>query len=748
MYKKCYTSCNKCSEGGSNNLHKCIECKPSTSGKLKEDNTYNCISSCNDNKKIYESDCIYCDDKTAVIGDYCINCKLYNQYRLEDDTVCNSLSCSDRQCVQDIPEGYYLEDNSFNYYRKCSLNCKTWQTKDICTSCPEELPILYQNKCYTTCPKDDDGNQLYELPNKKCVQSCPYYLLNDQDNFKCLPCDPDYKYKNENKCYHENELPEGHFKLQTEYLSFDMCNDRCSECSEISLSQTDQKCTKCIQGYYLADSSLPNNCVDDCGNFLIYAILFQGLTCINCKKDYSTPRYKHKDNSNKCFQSLPINSLIIDIDTNTFEYCFQNCETCSSISTDINDQRCITCNSVTYKEYNTQNCISHCQFYVQDDSSRTCINCRKELGQYKLIDENKCVNSNFGSYLVDDDTGTIGHCHPNCETCNKGPENNDLTHNCITCKDGYYLQENGSNCEKDCPNYLASKNKKCINCYPHYKFLKENFCRENIPISSYVVDSKYNILSNCFYSCKTCSEEGTITLHKCDSCLTDYYSLEDYLNNCEKDPLYYYLYINTYIYRKCYSSCSSCSKGGTSEKHNCDKCIDGTFGELDNSDNTYNCFPICKENKKYFNKECQYCPKEVAVQGYICLNCKTENKFKLEDNKKCNSLSCENSLCVESVPIGYYLKNSDYNYYMKCDSSCLTCENTSDNCLACPNNNPMYYNHKCYPKCDEPLYFYKGDCIKCPYNVAVDTISNECIDCNTGILLDITLRQCINSIPE
>ena len=336
---------------------------------------------------------------------------------------------------------------------------------------------------------------------------------------------------------------------------------------------------------------------------------------------------------------------------------------------------------------------------------RICINCRNDLGQYKYIDQNECVNSNLGSYPIDNDTGTIGHCHSNCETCQKGPENDGLIHNCETCKEGYYLQENSSNCESYCPYYLVAKNKKCINCHPQYKFPNENFCRENIPIGSYIVQNIYNILENCFFSCKTCSKKGTISYHNCDSCLTNYYPVEDYPNNCEKDPLYYYLDLQTYIYRKCYSSCASCSKEGSSEKHNCDKCIDGTFEELDNSDNTYNCLPICEGNMKYFNKKCQYCPDETAVQGYICLNCKTENKYKLEDNEHCTSLSCEDSLCVESVPINYYLKNKEYNYYMKCDPSCLTCENASDNCLTCPKNNPMYYNHKCYPKCIDNLYF-------------------------------------------
>ena len=64
------------------------------------------------------------------------------------------------------------------------------------------------------------------------------------------------------------------------------------------------------------------------------------------------------------------------------------------------------------------------------------------------------------------------------------------------------LQENSSNCESYCPYYLVAKNKKCINCHPQYKFPNENFCRENIPIGSYIVQNIYNILENCFLSNK------------------------------------------------------------------------------------------------------------------------------------------------------------------------------------------------------------------------------------------------------
>lgn len=93
-----------------------------------------------------------------------------------------------------------------------------------------------------------------------------------------------------------------------------------------------------------------------------------------------------------------------------------------------------------------------------------CVNCKTYKGQFKFIDEDVCTTSNIHSFLIDNETNTIGKCHQNCDTCEKGPDNN--VQNCKTCLDTFYLQEDLINCEKSCPNYLyADPNKKeCINC--------------------------------------------------------------------------------------------------------------------------------------------------------------------------------------------------------------------------------------------------------------------------------------------
>ena len=404
---------------------------------------------------------------------------------------------------------------------------------------------------------------------------------------------------NENQCYAENNLPEGSFKLSNPYKSFDICYNTCSECSEISTDANNQKCTKCKNGFYLTDLTAPSNCVNDCGEFLVKGTSTTGLAaCINCKTYYSPSQYKNKDDNTQCFSSLPTNSLVVDTGSNTFQYCFTNCATCNAISDDIQNQKCITCNSITYKDYTSSNCIDKCgQFYVHNNVSRTCDNCNKDYGQYKFIDKDQCTTSNSGSYPIDTNTGTIGACHSNCETCEKGPENNGSVHNCKTCKDTFFLQEDGKNCETSCPDYLVSKERKCINCKndltpggdPQYKFLNENFCRDTIPQGAYKINDTYNILSYCYTGCKTCSEVGDANDNKCETCADSYYK-EIGTNNCVKKCDDFYAQAN--------GLCINCANQG--EKHikgetTCTSNIDKTF-LVDSGTQTYDrCYDLCLE---------------------------------------------------------------------------------------------------------------------------------------------------------
>ena len=123
------------------------------------------------------------------------------------------------------------------------------------------------------------------------------------------------------------------------------------------------------------------------------------------------------------------------------------------------------------------------EFYVKDDSNTKCINCKKNSEStdttiktkvYHYIDENECiVDPGNGYYLIDSNTGTIGHCYERCLTCIKAEEyekEGDLitnvikTHNCDSCKSEYV--QYGKECLNECPEKLVNvtrcKNPRCI----------------------------------------------------------------------------------------------------------------------------------------------------------------------------------------------------------------------------------------------------------------------------------------------
>lgn len=521
-YKKCYPSCQSCLAGGDSNKHNCQTCVLGAIADPQIDNTKNCLLSCTDNKKFYNNQCIYCQSEMAVVGNTCVNCKESGENKIENGIICDINGCPENLCVASVPDNYYLVNDNFNYYKKCDTNCKTCvDDSKKCLSCFDEFPILYNSQCLNKCPIIN-GKQLYKLPDNTCIEECPNYLVKDDTLFECKSCYPEYKYINENKCTSENDLPFGYHVLDSIYNSFDICHHNCEECSDISNNDNEQKCTKCKENLFL--EPLPSsNCISSCGSTLITDIIQR--KCINCKYDNFPPQYKEKNNNEFCYSSLPTNSLITEIPTNTFEYCYDKCASCKEISSDINDQKCIQCKTNTYKIFGTDNCVDDCGDYLSLDADiNQCINCKTYKGQFKYIDEDSCTTSNAHSYLIDNDSNTIGKCHQNCDTCEKGPENN--VQNCKTCLDTYYLQEDLINCEKSCPNYLyADSNKKeCINCKEKkdvngnslYKYSSHQSC-EALPENAFIKDEKYNLFDYCDVSCKTCSEK-----YKCDTCAVGY----------------------------------------------------------------------------------------------------------------------------------------------------------------------------------------------------------------------------------
>ena len=130
----------------------------------------------------------------------CLNCKENNKYFNYDKT----------DCIDDIPDGYFLNDSNLNTIDKCHPNCKTCDKKEEgnnnnCNECISNYRFMsdsiYINNCYEIC----QVYYYYDSSNEyNCCDECPtdYKLILEKK--KCIEdCNKDdtYKYEYNGNCY-------------------------------------------------------------------------------------------------------------------------------------------------------------------------------------------------------------------------------------------------------------------------------------------------------------------------------------------------------------------------------------------------------------------------------------------------------------------------------------------------------------------------------------------------------------------
>ena len=90
------------------------------------------------------------------------------------------------ECINIIPDGFFLNDSFLNTIDQCHNDCKTCDKKeDInttnCNSCYEPY-FLYLGNCTTSCVNgyynDSNNNKICYCPNNKC-EKCSFESLNN-----------------------------------------------------------------------------------------------------------------------------------------------------------------------------------------------------------------------------------------------------------------------------------------------------------------------------------------------------------------------------------------------------------------------------------------------------------------------------------------------------------------------------------------------------------------------------------------
>ena len=332
-FKKCHESCKICSNGpiydnytleiSDSNCDICID------NYYKIVNTNNCICK-NDIPLGYYFDknsdlffncyknCMTCTGyKSSTINANCLSCDENNIFYEYSH---NCLNCVFRDkyvnyyqydCIDSIPDGYYLINNERRTIDKCYITCKHCLEKGNeldhkCTICSDAYPYYFNNgqKCLDDCSEE---NLFLDIEDKKCYKDC-----NDNINER------NYNYKD--ICISLNEKPKN-YKLENNNSFISICNPKTEY-------EFNNECYKsCPNGTKLYESIKTKNlCI--CNN--LYYLIDEEIICVNsdiCPEEYQFLKidslectncpYIYKEN---CTSFCPKETCVTQINKNLNTY--------------------------------------------------------------------------------------------------------------------------------------------------------------------------------------------------------------------------------------------------------------------------------------------------------------------------------------------------------------------------------------------------------------------------------------------
>ncbi len=727
-YKKCYETCATCSKGGNSVNNNCDTCAPGFKF-VKDSNNKNCISKTNPDDGYYYEEgediierCYYTCGKCNKGG----NSTNHNCLRCKEGYVALVQTSNYILCikVEEKPEDYYY-DNDTDSYKQCYHTCKKCEyggnaDRHLCTECKMNPDGTYAYHFTTAkegqCVVNGNDNQyLDESDNtfKDCYDTCgTCSRAGNSESHNCNTCKPGYAFINNrgNNCYSDSENHDGYYKDEDDN-TWKKCYDTCGKCFQFGNS-TNHNCHKCKDGYHFIynrtgycvrpadkcencyldeDDDTYKPCYEKCGG------CSQGGDstnhhCTFCAK-YTNGTFIYyfvEGHSGQCFNRSEINDdYYYEEEENIYRPCYNKCKKCSKGGNDDN-HNCDVCVNGYYFVYNK---VGYC------------------------VSENDKPEDTY----FDNTTNTFERCYDRCKSCSIGGNSNN--HNCNRCIDGYFFiynktgycvspSEKPDDCylENDtykkcyercgsCSQSGSSTNHNCLTCKKdgngkylyHFVEGREGFCINDAEKeSNYYLDEQTNTYRRCYSTCATCSRPGNSLTHNCTTCINDYAFLAGQGSNCfeitEKDG--YYKDENG-TWSRCYDTCNKCNKGGDSTNHNCLQCIDGYKFYLvngyvlcvkDKPDNTY----LDNDTYRPCFERCNSCSQGGDSNNHNCLECAKNSNgdylYHFVHNRPGQCIKKE-----EANPDDY-LDTGDNTYY-DCYKSCGTCNkdgtSANHNCLTC-----------------------------------------------------------------
>ena len=173
-----------------------------------------------------------CPPKTKMTNEK-IHCKYF--------TCSNYYNYEQSDCINVIPEGFYLNDSALKTIDKCHENCKTCikgptEIKENCLSCREDTELMYQflGNCFNSC---EYGNYIDNNGILKCrcvTQECSDCSEESLEQNLCISCAEGYYEKIDDnitstefkKCY--KDPPKYYFNNETQ--KYHPCYSSCLQC--------------------------------------------------------------------------------------------------------------------------------------------------------------------------------------------------------------------------------------------------------------------------------------------------------------------------------------------------------------------------------------------------------------------------------------------------------------------------------------------------------------------------------------
>ena len=600
---------------------------------LKEDNyfftnylslisyaTRDCSAQCYGFNKIYQSSTKKCTIDCSIYSMYEYNELCYDscpkRAKASNNNKCELLNClyyynyEETDCLNDIPEGYYLNNTSLKTINKCPEKCKTCDTesvrRNLCISC---------NNSYYSKLNDINNINSYKQCYNYSTTFEYYYLDYNESLFK--PCYNSCKY-----CYKKGD----------EQIHY------CSQCDY----NNNYNFTISIGDYF--------NCYKEFTYYYIDNITNKYYFIHECPSNHSKLIYYKKQCIDECYLD------------EIYKYEFKNeCYIFCPNDTKISENKNYYCDPICpyekpFEIISSQECVEYCDIYMLYNKL-----CRLN---YNKTNTNKILSINFHRNIISDNFDFTNINNDEDIIFEKKNIKFIITKDNQNIKDldecEYVLRNYYNTSEDEFFIYLIEKDnlKNNITFQIFYSFNDLNLEEINLNLCNYVCKEE---------KCSSCTQRS-VFYDLCESCNDNYYqiineppNIYSYIN-CYKNPEGYYLDKDDSFYKPCYDSCKTCEIKGDEEIHNCVSCNNNFTFEL-NFEKYKNCYKECEyyfyydsmANKYYCTKELQ-CPNEydkLIKDNNECKDdCKKDDIYKYEFQKRCYTKCPENTQL--SKQISYY----------------------------------------------------------------------------------------------